>query len=136
MGIPFDQQQLRDDPPWLVRHDLPAKRGRGRPPNHPALEDFTLEQVDRIYPWLCRRLKARPVAQKRTADHEAISERAYKLLTDWAGERFPNINWTTLRNKHTLWKLRSISEEDRRNSEDFDAEIERQFPQGRTTRHP
>ena len=136
MSIPFDQQQLRDDPPWFVRHELPTTKRRGRPRNHPALEDFSLEQIDRIYPWLCRRLQARHVAKQRTADHKPISEQAYELLTDWAIKRFPNIHWTTLRNKHTLWKLRSVSEEDRRDSEDFDAEIERQFPHHPAIRNP
>lgn len=129
MGIPFDQHQLRDDPPWFVRHELPTQKRRGRPRNHPALEDFTLDQIDRIYPWLCRRLKARHVPKKRTADHKAISERAYRLLTDWVIERFPNIDWTTLRNKHTLWKRGHLHREEHcANSEDVDGEIERQFP--------
>ncbi|PDT83334.1 hypothetical protein CO669_33440 [Bradyrhizobium sp. Y36] len=131
MSISFDEQpqQLRNDPPWFVRHEPPATKRRGRPRNNPALEDFTLEQVDRIYPWLCRRLKARHVAKRRTADHKALSERAYGLLTDWVRERFPNIHWTTLRNKHTFWKRGHLhGEECCTNSEDFDAEIERQFP--------
>lgn len=129
MSIPFDEQQLRDDPPWLVRHELPTHRRRGRPRNHPALEDFTLEQIERIYPWLCRQLKAHRWAQGLGGEHVAVSERAYGLLTDWALTRFPNINWTTLRNKHTLWKRGHLHrEESCTDSEDFDAEIERQFP--------
>ncbi|TYO62038.1 hypothetical protein FXV83_34945 [Bradyrhizobium hipponense] len=129
MGIPFDQQQLRNDPPWVVHHDLPTKKRRGRPPNHPALEDFTLEQIDRIYPSLCRRLKADQAAQERTADHVATSECAYRLLAFWARERLLNIDWTTLRNKHTLWKRGYLHREEYcTDSEDFDAEIERQFP--------
>ncbi|MBR0995353.1 hypothetical protein JQ580_32045 [Bradyrhizobium japonicum] len=131
MSIPFDEQpqQLRNDPPWFVRHEPPATKRRGRPRNNPALGDFTLEQVDRIYPWLCRRLKVRHVAKRRTADHKAISEYAYGLLTRWAGKRFPNIDWTTLRNKHTLWKRGHPHRgEYNTDSEDFDAEIERHFP--------
>ncbi|UPK38631.1 hypothetical protein IVB18_16155 [Bradyrhizobium sp. 186] len=128
MGVPFDQQHLDDDPPWLVRHNLPTHRVRGRPPNHPARQDFTLEQIDRIYPWLCRRLKADRAVQTRCAEL-APSERAYGLLAYWARKRLLNIDWTTLRNKHTLWKhgqlhpiVYCID------SEDFEAEIERQFP--------
>ncbi|MCK1359043.1 hypothetical protein [Bradyrhizobium sp. 199] len=129
MGVPFDQQRLQDDSPWHVRHDLPTKKGRGRPPNHPALEDFTLEQIDRIYPWLCRRLKADQAAPLRTADHIATSERAYGLLASWAHKRLKNIDWKSLRNKHTHWKNGRLHPDDRcRDSEDFEAEIERQFP--------
>lgn len=48
MGLPYDQQQLDDVPPRFVRRDLPTLKRRGRPPNHPALQDFTLEQIDRF----------------------------------------------------------------------------------------
>ena len=136
MGIPFDQQHLRSDPPWVVQHEPPSKKRRGRPPNHPALEDFTLEQVDRIYPWLCRRLKERHVAKRCTADHIAISGQAYGHLAYWARKRLKNIDGRTLANKHTTWKRRCLSEEDRRDSEDFDAAIERQFPHCPATRNP
>lgn len=129
MGLPYDQQQLDDVPPRFVRRDLPTLKRRGRPPNHPALQDFTLEQIDRIYPWLCRRLKADQAAQERNTDHVATSERAYRLLAFWARERLLNIDWTTLRNKHTSWKRGYLHrEESCTDSEDFDAEIERQFP--------
>ena len=129
MGIPFDQQQLRNDPPWSVRHELPTRKRRGRPSNHPAQQDFTLEQIDRIYPWLCGRLRAHQAVQDRTTDHVATSERAYRLLAFWARERLLNIDWTTLRNKHTSWKRGYLHrEESCTDSEDFDAEIERQFP--------
>jgi len=104
MGIPFDQQHLRNDPPWCVQQDPPTQKRPGRSPNHPAEQDFTLEQIDRIYPWLCRRLKADQATQKRAADHIATSERAYRLLASWARRCLKNIDWTTLRNKHTSWK--------------------------------
>ena len=136
MGIPFDQQQLRDEPPWFVRHELPTHKRRGRPPNHPAQEEFTLEQIDRIYPWLRRQLKANRWAQALGGEHVAVSERAYHLLAHWTRKRLKNIDWRTLANKHSLWKHRSLSEEDRRVSEDFDAEIDRQFPHPPVIRHP
>lgn len=136
MSIPFDQQQLRNDPPWFVRHELPTTKRRGRPRNHPALEDFTLEQIDGIYPWLCRQLKANRWPQALGGEHVAVCERAYRLLAHWTRKRLKNIDWRTLANKHTLWKRRSVSEEGRRDSEDFDAEIERQFPHRPAIRNP
>lgn len=129
MGVPFHQQQLRNDPPWFVRHAPPTAKRRGRPPNHPAQQDFTLEQIDRIYPWLRRRLKANRAVPDRTIDDIASSERAYRLLASWARRRLLNIDWTTLRNKHTLWKGGHLPpEQHRMDSADFEAEIERQFP--------
>ncbi|MFB6451652.1 hypothetical protein [Bradyrhizobium tunisiense] len=136
MGIPFDQQHLRNDPPWVVRHEPPTKKGRGRPPNHPALEDFTLELIDRSYLLLCRLPKPARAMRGSTADHIPTSERAYRHLASWARKSLKNISWRTLANKHTSWKRRSVSEEDRRDSEDFDAEIERQFPHRPTIRNP
>ena len=136
MGIPFDQQQLRNDPPWFVRHELPTTKRRGRPRNHPALEDFTLEQIDRIYPWLCRALKAHRWAQAVGEEQVAVSERAHRLLAGWTRKRLKNIDWRTLANKHSLWKRRCLPEEDRRDSEDFDAEIDRQFPHCTVIRNP
>ncbi|MCK1287649.1 hypothetical protein IVB41_27480 [Bradyrhizobium sp. 44] len=129
MGVPFDQQRLDDDPPWHVRHAPPIHKRRGRPPNHPAQQDFTLKQIDRIYPWLCRRLKANQTAPERTVARIAISERAYRLLAFWARKRLKNVDWTTLRNSHSFWKGGHLHPEERcRDSEDFEAEIERQFP--------
>ncbi|MEY9590241.1 hypothetical protein ABIA06_002532 [Bradyrhizobium yuanmingense] len=137
MTIPFEQQQLRDDPPWFVRHELPTTKRRGRPRNHPALEDFTLEQVDRIYPWLCGQLKANRWAPAQGREHVAVSERAYRLLAQWTRKRLKNIDWRTLANKHTSWKRPHLPpEEDRRDSEDFDAEIERQCPHRPAIRNP
>jgi hypothetical protein len=42
---------------------------------------------------------------------------------------FPNIDWLALRNKHSQWKNGRFHPLDNHvDSEDFDAEIDRQFP--------
>jgi hypothetical protein len=42
---------------------------------------------------------------------------------------FSNIDWLAVRNKHSAWKVRHFHRaENDVDSEDFDAEIDRQFP--------
>jgi hypothetical protein len=103
----------------------PRKPRRGRPRNHRGREDFVLEQVDKIYPWLLARYQD----NKPKADQMPPSERAYRLLAKRARKHLKNIDWTTLRNKHTDWKLgRFHPIENCTDSEDYEADIERQFP--------
>ncbi|HWY02719.1 MAG TPA: hypothetical protein VNX60_03545 [Candidatus Acidoferrum sp.] len=128
--------RLRDA---VRKFSVSAVRRRGRPRNSRGQEDFALEEVDARYPRLLR--KHEEAAEQRrllAAAESAIlpgaertpSESAYReILGDMMAE-FPNIDWQALRNKHSKWKTGHFhSSENHVDSEDFDAEIERQFPE-------
>jgi len=56
------------------------------------------------------------------------SERAYRYLVDSAPKVLKNIDWRSLRNKHTAWKHRRFQTlEHVIDSGDYDAAIEQQF---------
>lgn len=116
--VPFERQRLSNDEP--PPHQ--AGKSRGRPPNHRGVEDFTLEQIDRIYPRLLARYKKVP------SDIPA-SQSAYDRLARRARDPLKNIDWTSLRNKHTNWKHgRFHPIGNCIDSEHHDAKIERLFP--------
>jgi hypothetical protein len=123
----------------LVRKfSVSAVKRRGRPSNCRGREDFALEELDDRYPALL--LKYRGEAQQRRRSTAAdgtilpVSERpptelAYREILQDMHTDFPNIDWEALRNKHSAWKTDHFhSAENHADSEDFDAEIERQFP--------
>ena len=64
-----------------------------------------------------------------TREKTSPSERAYRVLATEFKDVFGNIDWLSLRNKHSSWKTGRFHPADSVvDSEDFDAEIERQFP--------
>ena len=111
----------------LLETSIPQQKpNRGRPPNHAGQEDFVLEQVNRIYPWLLRRYQNRNASK---AERMPPSERAYRLLAKMVRRHLKNIDWKTLRNKHTDWKLGRFYRFDKcTDSEAYEADIETQFP--------
>jgi len=61
---------------------------------------------------------------------QTASESAYREISQVMKADFPNIDWRALRNKHSAWKTGHFHLADNDvDSEDFDAEIERQFPE-------
>ena len=99
---------------------------RGRPPSNRAREDFAMEEVDERYFSLLGKFQS----EKKTGSNEYLPprERAYRQLADEFRDVF-NSDWRALRNKHSAWKNGHFYPSDGFvNSEDFDAEIERQFP--------
>ena len=66
---------------------------------------------------------------RRSTEKITPSERAYRQLLEEFKDIFGNIDWRALSNKHSAWKTgRFYSFEDLVDSEDFEAEIDRQFP--------
>jgi hypothetical protein len=133
-GRPLDHR-LRD----VVRKlSIPAVKRRGRPSNCKGREDFALAELDTRYPALLRKHEedaqqrrhlaaARGDVLARAA--QTPSELAYtEILQDMKAD-FPNIDLGALCNKHSAWSNgRFHSAENHIDSEDYDAEIERQFP--------
>jgi hypothetical protein len=86
-----------------------------------------MEDLDQLYSKLVRQFKAE--ARTASAREASPSERAYRELATEMKDVFGNIDWLSLRNKHSGWKNgRFHSVANAIDSEDFDAEIERQFP--------
>jgi hypothetical protein len=117
-----------------------AVKRRGRPINSKGGEDFALEEVNAWYPALLRKHEEE-AEQKRllaaaAGDILASAERTSNELayTDILNLRrmkhvFPNLDWQTLRNKHSAWKNGHFHPvKNDTDSEDFYAEIERRFP--------
>lgn len=121
--IPITRQRLHTD----LLQEPSLKPRRGRPRNHPGREDFVLEQVDRCYAWLSKRFQNSKLAPR--TYRRPPSEWAYRYLVERAPRVLGNIDWTTLRNKHTEWKRgRYHGIEHCTHSEEYEAEIDRQFP--------
>ncbi len=128
---------LRD----IVRKfSVPAVKRRGRPSNHRGREDFALEEVDARYPRLLRkheeeaeqkRLLAAAAGDILASAERTPSELAYTEILNLKHMKrlFPNLDWQTLRNKHSAWNNGHFhpSENDI-DSEDYEAEIDRLFP--------
>ena len=118
--------ELRD---LFAEFMAPAPKRPGRPdrPEDRAREDFTLQQIHRIYPWLLARCQKSPPGKDN--EHMPPSERAYRYLVDSAPKVLKNIDWRSLRNKHTAWKHRRFQTlEHVIDSGDYDSAIEQQFP--------
>jgi hypothetical protein len=127
--------RLRD---VVCKFSVPAVGRRGRPINSKGGEDFALKEVNARYPALLRkheeearqrRLSAAAAGDILASAEPAPSELAYtEILHDMRAD-FPSIDWGALRNKHSAWKNGHFHPvENDTNSEDFDANIERQFP--------
>jgi hypothetical protein len=128
--------RLRD---IVSKVSIRAVKRRGRPSSCKGREDFALEEVDARYPALLRKHDEEAQRKRLLAAAEGASlgkaerkpsELAYTdILKDMQAD-FPNIDWLTLRNKHSAWNNGHLHpEENDIGSEDFDAEIERLFPE-------
>jgi hypothetical protein len=129
--------RLRD---VVRKFSVSAVKRRGRPINNKGGEDFALKEVDDRYPALLRkheeearqkRLLAAAAGDILASAERTPSELAYTDILNLKRMKrvFPNLDWQTLRNKHSEWKNGHFHPvENDTDSEDFDAEIERQFP--------
>jgi hypothetical protein len=136
---PFEARQLDARLRAVIRKfSVSAVKGRGRPSNCKGREDFALEELDERYPALLRKYEEEARRSRRFAAAKGDvlanaeptpGELAYREIQQDMKADFP-IGWLALRNKHSAWKNgRFHPSENHVDSEDFDAEIERQFPQ-------
>jgi hypothetical protein len=127
--------RLRD---VVRKFSVSAVKRRGRPSNCKGREDFALAEVDDRYPALLQEYEEKAQRRRQYAAAKSDvpanaeptpSELAYtEILQDMKAD-FPNIDWLALRNKHSAWNTgRFDSADNHVDSEDFDAEIDRQFP--------
>ena len=129
--------RLRD---VVRKFSVSAVKRRGRPINSKGREDFALEEVDARYPALLRkheeearqrRLSAAAAGDILASAERTPSELAYTEILNLKRMKrlFPNLDWQTLRNKHSAWNNGHFhpSENDI-DSEDYEAEIDRLFP--------
>jgi hypothetical protein len=129
--------RLRD---VVRKFSVSALRRRGRRRNPRGQEDFALEEVDARYPPLLRkheeeaeqkRLSAAAAGDILASAERMPSELAYTEILNLKSMKrlFPNLDWQTLRNKHSAWNNCHFHPvENDTDSEDYDAEIERLFP--------
>jgi hypothetical protein len=111
---------------------------RGRPRKCKGTEDFALEELHTRYPALLQKYQDEAQQRRRLAAvrgdippsaEPSPSESAYREILREMKADFPNSDWEALRNKHSAWNNgRSHSAENHVDPEDFEAEIERQFP--------
>ena len=112
----------------LSAFSIPAVGRPGRPAGNSAREDFGLRGLDKHYTTLLRELQSED-RNRSTRETTSPSERAYRQLAAEMKDVFVNIDWLSLRNKHSSWKTGRFHPADSVvDSEDFDAEIEQQFP--------
>lgn len=126
----------------LPKFSIAAKKRRGRPAGSKGREDFALLKLERLYAKLLpkyqleveqRRRQAKAAGPALPAAEAVASELAYLEALETLKQDFPNISWEALRNKHSAWKNgRCHSAENHVDSEDFDAEIDCQFPKPKT----
>jgi hypothetical protein len=129
------EDRLRD---VVRKFSVSAVNRRGRPSNSKGREDFALAEVDDQYPGLLLEYEEKVQQERHSAaarndipsrTEQTASELAYREILQSMKPDFPNIDWLALRNKHSRWKTgRFHPTDDDVDSEDFDAEIERQFP--------
>jgi hypothetical protein len=113
---------------FVLASTIPAVPRKGQPRNNRGIEDFGMEELDERYDTLLREFQSKNDAPS-GSDNFPPSERAYRQLVEEMSDIFPNIDWLALRNMHSAWKTgRFYSFESVVDSQDFDAEIERQFP--------
>jgi hypothetical protein len=128
------RQPLPESARSVVRLALiPTVKTRGRPSKFGALLDLALEKVDQRYPALLRyeqRKKDRLLkGGKATSKGDSPSLLAYQRLLRHMKHEFGPMTWEALKNMHSEWRNGHFhSAESQIDSEDFDAEIERQFP--------
>lgn len=101
---------------------------QGRKAEKRAKEDFVMEEMDARYEELLKLYQAEE-QPNRSADYLPPSARVYfELLRERAAD-FGPITWEALRNRHSAWRTaRSYPIEKLGTSEDYEAEIDRQFP--------
>jgi hypothetical protein len=124
----------------VSKFSIPAVKRRGRPSVHKGREDFALEEVDDLYPPLLRkhegeakkrRLLAAAAGDVLATAESTPSELAYTEILNLNRMKrfFPNLDWQTLRNKHSAWSNGHFHPfENDTDSEDYEAEIDRLFP--------
>jgi len=123
--------RLRD---IVSKSSIPAVKRRGRPSRCKGREDFALAEVDDRYPALLRkheeeaeqkRLLAAAAGDILASAERTPSELAYTDILNLRRMKrvFRNLDWQTLRNKHSEWKNGHWhSAENSVDSEDFDAD--------------
>lgn len=97
-----------------------------------------MEELDARYPALLRKHEEEARKRRRLAAaggaalasaERTPSETSYREILEDMKADFSNIDWQALRNKHSEWKNGHFHpSESHVDSEDFDAEIEQQFP--------
>jgi hypothetical protein len=114
---------------------IPAAKRRGRPRNSRGVEDFTMDQIDGRYrELLCgfEKAAARPNPEQENSSASPqdgpASELAYRKLAHDMAKELGNLDGRSLANKHSNWRNRFHSTDGDVDSEDYDSEIERQFP--------
>jgi hypothetical protein len=133
--------QLDDRIRDLIRKfSVSAVKRRGRPSNSRGQEDFALREVDACYPAFLRKYeeeaKGRRLVAAAAGDilpiaEQTPSELAYTEILEHEPMKrlFPNLDWQTLRNKHSAWNNGHFHPvENDTDSEDYEDEIERLFP--------
>jgi hypothetical protein len=134
-----ENHQLDDRLRVIIRKfSVSAVKRRGRPSNCKGREDFALSELDERYPALLRKYEEEAQRSRRFAAAKGDvlanaeptpGELAYREIQQDMKADFP-IDWLALRNKHSAWKNgRFHSSENHVDSEDYDDEIERQFPE-------
>lgn len=106
--------------PTINKRGRPALQAKER-----AEQDLMMEELDEQYLILLAKFEN----DKANADGQPPSERAYRTLAYDMREHFGSIDWRSLQNKHSAWRNGRLNMPvDKLDSEDFDAEIDRQFP--------
>jgi hypothetical protein len=129
--------RLRD---VVRKFSVSAVGRRGRPRNSKGREDFALRDVDARYPKLLRkyeeaaerkRLLAAAAGDVLASAEPTPSEKAYAEILERLKRLFPNLgSWEALRNMHSAWNNGHFHPvENDTDSEDFEDEIERLFPE-------
>lgn len=118
----------------ILKSSIPPVKRRGRPSNCKAREDFALAELDARYPDLLQKYRKQAQQKRHVAaargDTLARAEQQPNEMTytEFKAD-FPSIELEALRNKHCDWKNgRYHPVKNDVDSEDFEAEIERQFP--------
>jgi hypothetical protein len=128
------QQRLPEAVRNVVRRAIiPAVKVRGRPSKFGASLDLALEKVDQWYPALRRyekRKKDRLLKSGKAASKgDSPSLLAYQRLLRHMKHEFGPMTREALKNMHSKYRKGHFHPvENDTNSEDFDANIERQFP--------
>jgi hypothetical protein len=127
-------RSLPEDLRNIVRQaHIPAVESKGRPKKFGATLDLALDKLDRRYPALLRyeqRKKERLLKRGKAAlKGESPSLLAYDRLLRHMKDEFGPMTREGLANMHSKYRNGHFHSADNHvDSEDFDAEIERQFP--------
>jgi hypothetical protein len=121
----------------IRKSSVPKVSRRGRPRNCRGREDFAMAELDERYSALLRKHQEKAQSRRRSAAAEGTllpkteptpSELAYREILQHTQQDFPNMDWRALQNRHSAWKNGHFHSTEPIGSEDFDAEIVRQFP--------